>query len=256
MLALTLLLYLSAIHIFEMVRMSYLWNSNQWEYKSLVQNDYAPAAGRGIFTCVPMQDMALHGLSTRMTFDECVDAVEPANTTNVVKHESVFVYEWTTVEEGASVVSPEMETTASAIMYYNENFGPEALCAPLQKNAPFQCTGSEPKSTIEILGLSYAITQLAFSVLGSLLVFFLYRPNTEMKKKKEDLVATGRRKALQEVDTYNRAGVGHMDSSDVFDAQALLSAKIGRLEVDNAAMKEAIARIEEGLQSAGPFVVV
>ena len=61
-----------------------------------------------------------------------------------------------------------------AVTYYKKNFAPDALCAPLKMNAPFTCTRSKPKSPVEILGLSLANTQFAFSIFGTLIVFLLY----------------------------------------------------------------------------------
>ena len=46
---------------------------------------------------------------------------------------------------------------------------------PSKENAPFQCTGSEPKSVFEILSLSWSNTELAFTSFGTLFVFILYK---------------------------------------------------------------------------------
>ena len=66
-------------------------------------------------------------------------------------------------------------THDEAVTYYKKNYAPDALCAPLKENAPFQCTGSEPKSAVEILSLSFSNTELALSVFGTLFVFILYK---------------------------------------------------------------------------------
>ena len=105
-------------------------------------------------------------------------------------------------------------THDEAVTYYKKNYAPGALCAPLKENAPFQCTGSEPKSAAEILSLSYANTQLAFSAFGSIFVLILYK----CKKAKDP---------------------------DFLQEDELL-AKLEKLEADNAAMKKAIERLEAG----------
>ena len=102
-----------------------------------------------------------------------------------------------------------------------ENYAPELLCAPLKENAPFQCTGSEPKSAAEILSLSYANTQLAFSAFGSIFVLILYKSK---KAKKPDF--------LQE--------------DELLDELAKLKADNAAIKADNAAMKKAIERLEAG----------
>lgn len=67
------------------------------------------------------------------------------------------------------------KTHSEAVDYYKKNYAPHILCQPLKKNAPFQCTGSEPKSALEILSLSFSNTELAFTSFGTLFVFILYK---------------------------------------------------------------------------------
>eukprot|EP00946_MAST-07B_sp_MAST-7B-sp1_P001054 g1054.t1 len=109
-------------------------------------------------------------------------------------------------------------THDQAVAYYKKNYAPDALCAPLKENAPFQCTGSEPKSAAEILSLSYANTQLAFSAFGSIFVFILYK----CKKAKDP---------------------------DFLQEDELL-AKLEKLEADNAAMKKAMQEENAAMKKA------
>ena len=112
-----------------------------------------------------------------------------------------------------------------AITFYKNNYAPDDLCAPLKENGPFQCTGSEPKSPLEILSLSVANTQLAFSVFGSLFVLILYKCKKAEKPdflQEDELVAK-----LEKLEADNAAMKQAMDE-------------------DNAAIKKAIERLEAG----------
>eukprot|EP00946_MAST-07B_sp_MAST-7B-sp1_P000911 g911.t1 len=372
---LTVVLYLLTIGVFAGLWVFYS-DKSQWVSKVLTQSEYSKAN----FKCVPLQGMDLHGLTgTMMTYDDCLDTVEHANATNVVKQGESYVYKWTNggvvnldvppvsqatwEKKGGYVCSPaklneqygttmsydeclssaqppdttnvefrihedeQGRTTAcaeykpfpgndniwrtqvdgelgsgcakmyfswartygkdhgwiklpddnktdaeiyakyletmqemfkegvvvsddnkkcpsgvenlcldfkdekngpfsckkktdvpklhgEAITFYKNNYAPDDLCAPLQENAPFQCTGSVRRSPLEILSLSVANTQLAFSVFGSLFVLILYKCK---KAEKPDF--------LQEDE---------------------LVAKLEKLEADNAAMKKAIERLEAG----------
>jgi len=66
-------------------------------------------------------------------------------------------------------------TNDEAVAYYKKNYNADAICAPLKDNAPFQCTGSEQKSIFEIISLSYSNAEMIFGLLGSMIVFFLYK---------------------------------------------------------------------------------
>ena len=66
-------------------------------------------------------------------------------------------------------------TQDEAVAYYKKNYNADAICAPLKDNAPFQCTGSEQKSIFEIISLSYSNAEMIFGLLGSMIVFFLYK---------------------------------------------------------------------------------
>ena len=119
-------------------------------------------------------------------------------------------------------------THDEAVTYYKENYAPELLCAPLKENSPFQCTGSEPKSAAEILSLSYANTQLAFSAFGSIFVFILYKCK---KAKDPDF--------LQEDELLAKLEKLEADN-------AAMKADNAAIKGDNAAMKKAIERLEAG----------
>ena len=57
--------------------------------------------------------MDLHGLTgTMMTYDDCLDTVEPVNATNVVKQDNDYVYKWTTGGV-ASYASSTTETVSN-----------------------------------------------------------------------------------------------------------------------------------------------
>jgi hypothetical protein len=74
------------------------------------------------------------------------------------------------------VPSGDLPTTKDeAIAYYKKNYNADAICAPLKDNAPFQCTGTEQKSYLEIISLSYANAQLICGLVGSGIVFILYK---------------------------------------------------------------------------------
>ena len=113
-------------------------------------------------------------------------------------------------------------THDQAVAYYKKNYAPDALCASLKENAPFQCTGSEPKSAAEILSLSYANTQLAFSAFGSIFVLILYK----CKKAKDPYF-------LQE--------------DELLDELATLKA-------DNAAMKKAMEATNEAMEATNEAI--
>ena len=116
-------------------------------------------------------------------------------------------------------------THDEAVAYYKKNYAPDALCAPLKENAPFQCTGSEPKSAAEILSLSYANTQLAFSAFGSIFVLILYKCK---KAKDPDF--------LQEDELLDELAKLKADNAAMKKA----------MEEENAAIKKAIERLEAG----------
>jgi hypothetical protein len=356
-------------------------DKSQWVSKSLTQSEYSRAG----FKCIPLQGIDLHGLKgTMMTYDDCLDTVEPVNDINVVKQDNDYVYKWTTggvasyasstaetvsnptwqkdgyvcrpakkdqifdstmnyeeckikarppddtnsvviyegvgefqgrtimeyrpfsdinvalnarnmeevlklssqdgdscspgsssmcdcctgfsVEEpfsaaefaivsDANIVSTVVAkfmtcvddgkcvsacdyfksnslgpfectkptsndalptTHDEAVAYYKNNYAPDALCAPTKENAPFQCTGSEPKSAVEILSLSFSNTELAFSVFGTLFVFILYK----CKKAKDP---------------------------DFLQEKELL-AILEKLEADNADMKKAMEATNEAIK--------
>ena len=106
--ALTVVLYLLAIGVFAGLWVFYS-DKSQWESKSLTQSEYSRAG----FKCVPLQGMDLHGLKgTMMTYDDCLDTVEPINDTNVVKQDNYYVYKWTTGGV-ASYASSTAETVTS-----------------------------------------------------------------------------------------------------------------------------------------------
>ena len=89
---LTVVLYLLTIGVFAGLWVFYS-DKSQWVSKSLTQSEYSRAG----FKCVPLQGMDLHGLTgTMMTYDDCLDTVEPVNATNVVKEDNDYVYKWTT----------------------------------------------------------------------------------------------------------------------------------------------------------------
>ena len=109
-------------------------------------------------------------------------------------------------------------THNEAVTYYKKNYAPDDLCASLKDNAPFQCTGSEPKSAVEILSLSFSNTELAFSVFGTLFVFILYK----CKKAKDP---------------------------DFLQEDELLD-ELAKLKADNAAMKKAMEEENAAMKKA------
>lgn len=114
-----------------------------------------------------------------------------------------------------------------AVAYYKKYFAPKELCAPLKKNAPFQCTGSEPKSAAEILSLSYANTQLAFSAFGSLFVMILYK----CKKAKNP-------NFLQEDELLAKLKKLETDNASIMSDNKAMKAAIERLQTLEAGQTE------------------
>jgi hypothetical protein len=66
---------------------------------------------------------------------------------------------------------------------WKEFVGTSDLCLPFKENSPFQCTKTEvtSKSSLEILSLSIANTQLLFGVLTAFCAYIFYK----MKKNTE-----------------------------------------------------------------------
>ena len=66
---------------------------------------------------------------------------------------------------------------------WKEFVGTSDLCLPFKENSPFQCTKTEvtSKSSLEILSLSIANTQLLFGVLTAFCAYIFYK----MKGNKE-----------------------------------------------------------------------
>ena len=127
-------------------------------------------------------------------------------------------------------------THGQAATYYKKNYAPDALCAPLKENAPFQCTGSEPKSAAEILSLSYANTQLAFSAFGSIFVLILYKCK---KAEKPDF--------LQEDELLDELAKLKADNAAIKKAMEEENASMKKaMKEENAAIKKAIERLEAG----------
>ena len=116
-------------------------------------------------------------------------------------------------------------THDEAVTYYKKNYAPDALCAPLKENAPFQCTGSEPKSAVEILSLSFSNTELAFSVFGTLFVLILYK----CKKAKDP---------------------DFSQEDELLDELAKLKADNAAIKADNAAMKKAMEEENAAMKKA------
>ena len=137
-------------------------------------------------------------------WSECFADGSCLSVCDIFKENSIGPFECT-----KSTSNDALPTThEEAVAYYKKNYAPDALCAPLKENAPFQCTGSEPKSAVEILSLSFSNTELAFSAFGTLFVFILYK----CKKAKDP----------------------HFLQEDE------LLAKLEKLEADNAAIKKAM----------------
>ena len=407
---LTVVLYLLAIGVFAGLWVFYS-DKSQWVSKSLTLSEYSRAG----FKCVPLQGMDLHGLTgTMMTYDDCLNTVEPVNDTNVVKQDNDFVYKWTTggvasyasstaetvsnptwekegyvchpsrqspiygllmnynecltklrsLDDGVTIHNPGMgclryipfaetqkfytwvskdsdrqtcnnciqaknsglghgwgydfdgfeslesstpcdsgdvaadkkekvlantkacfddgscnavcdhfkdanaigpftctktssndvlpTTHDQAVTYYKKNYAPDALCAPLKENAPFQCTGSEPKSAAEILSLSYANTQLAFSAFGSIFVLILYKCKKakapdflqedelldELTKLKADNAAL--KKAMEEENAAIKEDNAAMKKAMEATNEAIKRLEEGKLKADNPSMKKAM----------------
>ena len=131
-------------------------------------------------------------------------------------------------------------THNEAVTYYKKNYAADALCAPLKKNAPFQCTGSEPKSAVEILSLSFSNTELAFSVFGTLFVLILYKCK---KAKDPDF--------LQEDELLDELAKLKADNAAIKKAMEEDNAAMKKaMEEENAAMKKAMEEENAAMKSA------
>jgi hypothetical protein len=110
-------------------------------------------------------------------------------------------------------------TNDEAVAYYKKNYNADAICAPLKDNAPFQCTGSEQKSIFEIVSLSYSNAEMIFGLLGSMIVFFLYKC-----KRAKDPDA--------------------LDEDALMDRLEALEANNKRLDADNKELKANVGALE------------
>ena len=112
-------------------------------------------------------------------------------------------------------------TQEEAVAYYAKNYPAEDICAPLKKNAPFQCVGAEPKTFLVVLANAWANTGLAFSILASVCVAILYK----CKKAKEP-------DFLQEDELKDR--LAKMEAADL-NRDAKIDAVVAKMEAAMAA---------------------
>ena len=175
-------------------------------------------------------DDAQLALTLSSIWSECFADGSCLSVCDIFKENSIGPFTCTKTSSNDALPTTHNE----AVTYYKKNYAADALCAPLKENAPFQCqcTGSEPKSAVEILSLSFSNTELAFSVFGTLFVLILYKCK---KAKDPDF--------LQEDELLDELAKLKADNAAIKKA----------MEEENAAMKsameatnEAIKRLEAG----------
>jgi hypothetical protein len=169
------------------------------------------------YECKPLQKDSDYGLT--YTYDECLQNIKSVSVDTVIEKGSPDCGPcsgWAYVPFGSDkkslVISPqncdvakEMESwfqchlmvqflsltgssKAKAIDFYTRLVAKFPVCNIFKQNAPFQCTKTEItyKSSLEILSLSIANTQLLFGVLTAFCAYIFYK-----LKKKDSVLPVG-----------------------------------------------------------------